>query len=92
MLNDQLALEGAEGIDIVFHVAANADGSASAADLRSGSSSNVIGSINDLEANRYNNVKCFMFPSILAPIGNLEPGICEKKYRRLANTSIYEFI
>jgi len=65
-------------MDAVVHLAANTGVGASIADPRRDCVTNVIGTLNYLEACRQGGVKRFIFASSGAPIGNCEPPIHEE--------------
>jgi UDP-glucose 4-epimerase len=67
----------AAGADIMVHFAANAGVARSVADPMFDCMTNVIGSLNCLEAAREHNIKRFVFASSGAPIGEAEPPIHE---------------
>ena len=70
------------GIDLVVHLAANTGVAPSVTDPVLDMESNVVGTFNLLEASRKSNVKCFIFASSGAPIGETEPPIHEEKAPR----------
>jgi len=77
ILADHLALKAAKGMDVIVHLAANTGVGPSVADPRSDCVTNVIGTLNYLEAARHNQVKRFVFASSGAPVGECEPPIHE---------------
>jgi UDP-glucose 4-epimerase len=77
ILDDRLALKAAQGMDVIVHLAANTGVGPSVADPRSDCVTNVIGTLNYLEAARHNKVKRFVFASSGAPVGECEPPIHE---------------
>ena len=79
IMDEDLALKTAKGIDVLVHLAANTGVEPSVKDPRSDCVTNVIGTLNYLEAARYNNIKRFIFASSGAPIGECEPPIHEQK-------------
>lgn len=78
ILNDQLALKAARGVDGIVHLAANTGVGPSVENPRLDCTTNVIGTLNYLEAARHNTVKRFVFASSGAPIGECEPPIHEE--------------
>ena len=78
ILDDQLALKAAQGVDIIVHLAANTGVAPSVENPRTDMESNVIGTFNLLEAARINGVDRFIFASSGAPIGECEPPIHEE--------------
>jgi UDP-glucose 4-epimerase len=78
ILDDQLALRAARGIDVIVHLAASTGVAPSVEDPRSDCITNVIGTLNYLEAARQNNVKRFVFASSGAPLGECEPPLHEE--------------
>lgn len=77
ILDEKLALNVAQGIDVIVHLAANTGVAPSVKDPRSDCMNNVIGTLNYLEAARHNSVKRFIFASSGAPVGECEPPIHE---------------
>jgi UDP-glucose 4-epimerase len=77
ILDEELAKTAAQGIDTIVHLAANTGVAPSVEDPRADCITNVIGTLNYLEAARHNNVKRFIFASSGAPIGECEPPIHE---------------
>ncbi len=78
VMDDQLALMLAKGVDVIVHLAANTGVGLSVEDPRSDCLNNVIGTFNYLEAARQNGVNRFVFASSGAPIGECEPPIHEE--------------
>lgn len=78
ILDDQLALKASQGVDVIVHLAANTGVGPSVEDPRSDCVTNVIGTLNYLEAARQNQVKRFIFASSGAPVGECEPPIHEE--------------
>jgi UDP-glucose 4-epimerase len=72
-----LALRVCAGADALVHLAANTGVGPSVANPRLDCTTNVVGTLNYLEACRQNNVKRFVFASSGAPIGECEPPIHE---------------
>lgn len=79
IIDDKLALAVAQGADIIVHFAANTGVGPSVENPRMDCVTNVIGTINYLEAARHNKVKRFVFASSGAPVGECEPPIHEEK-------------
>jgi UDP-glucose 4-epimerase len=73
-----LAQRATDGVDAVVHLAANTGVGPSIADPRQDCTTNVIGTLNYLEACRQAGVKRFVFASSGAPVGECEPPIHEE--------------
>lgn len=78
ILDYDLAVKAAEGIDVIVHFAASTGVPASVEDPRFDCISNVIGTLNYLEAARHSEAKRFIFASSGAPIGECDPPIHEE--------------
>jgi UDP-glucose 4-epimerase len=79
ILDEELALRAAEGADVIVHLAANTGVMPSIEDPRSDCMSNVVGTLNYLEAARHNDVRRFVFASSGGTtIGEAEPPIHEE--------------
>ncbi|WP_457571125.1 NAD-dependent epimerase/dehydratase family protein [Desulfovulcanus sp.] len=78
ILDEKLALQAAQGMDIIVHLAANTGVAPSVDNPRMDCLTNVIGTLNYLEAARHNSVKRFVFASSGAPAGEVEPPIHEE--------------
>jgi UDP-glucose 4-epimerase len=78
ILDEQLALEVARGVDVIVHLAANAGVGSSVQGPRSDCLVNVIGTLNYLEAARVNEVRRFVFASSCAAVGERQPPIDEE--------------
>jgi len=78
ILDDKLAIKVAQGMDIIVHLAANTGVAPSVENPRSDCLNNIIGTLNYLEAARYNRIKRFVFASSGAPVGECEPPIHEE--------------
>lgn len=78
ILDERLAANVAQDMDIVVHLAANTGVAPSVADPRMDCVTNVLGTFNYLEAARVNSVKRFVFASSGAPAGECEPPIHEE--------------
>lgn len=77
-IDEPLAHRLSNGMDVIVHLAANAGVEASVRDPRFDCMTNVIGTLNYLEAARHNDVKRFIFASSGAPIGECAPPIHEE--------------
>lgn len=71
-------LQCCQHIDIVIHLAANTGVDRSVDDPIGDMETNVLGTLNMLEASRLNKVKRFVFASSGAPLGEVEPPIHEE--------------
>jgi len=78
ILDEGLALEASNGINMIVHLAASTGVAESVAEPRSDLVANVIGTLNYLEAARHSQVKRFIFASSGAPVGEREPPIHEE--------------
>jgi len=78
IMDEQLAVQVAEGADVIVHFAANTGVGPSVENPRMDCLNNVIGTFNYLEAARAGKVKRFIFASSGAPIGECEPPIHEE--------------
>src|SRR5215212_1268924 len=79
ILDEGLALRAAEGADVIVHFAANTGVMPSIEDPRADCMSNVIGTLNYLEAARHDDVGRFVFASSGGTvIGEAEPPIHEE--------------
>lgn len=78
ILDQELALRAGEGAEVIVHLAANTGVGPSVEDPRFDCVTNVIGTLNYLEAARLNRVKRFVFASSGAPVGECEPPIHEE--------------
>ena len=78
ILDEKLALEAAKGMDIIVHLAANTGVGPSVENPRLDCVTNIIGTLNYLEAARHNKVKRFVFASSGAPVGECTPPIHEE--------------
>ena len=76
--DEPLASLACQGIDCVIHLAANTGVIPSIEDPKADCTSNVIGTLNYLDASRKNSVKRFVFASSGAPLGEQEPPIHEE--------------
>ncbi|MDX5893193.1 NAD-dependent epimerase/dehydratase family protein [Rubrobacter radiotolerans] len=78
ILNEGLALRAAAGADVIVHFAANTGVAPSVEDPRADCYSNVIGTLNYLEAARASGVGRFVFASSGAAVGEVEPPLHEE--------------
>lgn len=78
ILNAELAVTACEGFDVIIHLAANTGVAPSVADPRMDCETNVLGTLNYLEAARHNEIKRFVFASSGAPAGEVTPPIHEE--------------
>jgi len=78
ILDENLAIQAAQGMDIIVHLAANTGVAPSVENPRMDCLTNVIGTLNYLEAARHNSVKRFVFASSGAPVGEVDPPIHEE--------------
>ncbi len=78
ILDEQLALDVAEHMDVIVHLAANTGVTPSVENPRMDCVTNVLGTLNYLEAARIKNVGRFVFASSGAPAGECEPPIHEE--------------
>ena len=78
ILNENLALNAAQDVDVIVHLAANTGVGPSVENPRKDCLNNVIGTLNYLESARHNSVKKFIFASSGAPIGECTPPIHEE--------------
>lgn len=78
ILDADLALSAARGADIIVHLAANTGVQPSVEDPRADCVTNVMGTLNYLEAARLRDVSRFVFASSGAPIGECTPPIHEE--------------
>ena len=79
ILDEELALRAAEGADVIVHLAANTGVMPSIEDPRADCMSNVIGTLNYLEAARHDSVSRFVFASSGGTtIGDATPPIHEE--------------
>jgi UDP-glucose 4-epimerase len=78
ILDADLALAAAAGANVIVHLAANTGVAPSVENPRADCVTNVIGTLNYLEAARHGRVGRFVFASSGAPIGECEPPIHEE--------------
>jgi len=78
ILDEDLAIRASSGADVIVHLAANTGVGPSVDDPRTDCVTNVIGTLNYLEAARSNRIKRFVFASSGAPVGECEPPIHEE--------------
>jgi UDP-glucose 4-epimerase len=77
-MNEDLAPAVCTGADVIVHLAANTGVAPSVENPRADCQTNVIGTLNYLEAARTNNVSRFVFASSGAPVGECNPPIHEE--------------
>ena len=80
--NPQTCLEATKGVELIVHLAANADVAYSIQDPQFDFENNAVGTLNMLEAARKNKVSTFIFASSAAPLGNAIPPIHENSVCR----------
>ncbi len=73
-----LAVNACEGFDVIVHLAVNTGVAPSVDNPRKDCETNVLGTLNYLEAARHCKVPRFIFASSGAPIGEVEPPIHEE--------------
>ena len=78
ILDERLALQAAEGAEVIVHLAANTGVAPSVEDPRRDCMSNVLGAFNYLEAARHSGVQRFVFASSGAAVGEVEPPLHEE--------------
>lgn len=78
ILDENLALKVTPGVDVIVHLAANTGVAPSVDNPRMDCVTNVIGTLNYLEAARQNKIPRFVFASSGAPIGECTPPIHEE--------------
>jgi len=78
ILDPDLAIKAAQGMDVIVHLAASTGVGPSVEDPRKDMEANVIGTFNYLEAARKNRESTFIFASSGAPIGECEPPLHEE--------------
>lgn len=78
ILDEKLAVEVTEGVDIIVHLAANTGVAPSVKNPRFDCITNIVGTLNYLEAAREHTIKRFIFASSGAPAGECEPPIHEE--------------
>ncbi|MCS3830954.1 nucleoside-diphosphate-sugar epimerase [Salinibacter ruber] len=78
VLDSEGARKAATGIDVIVHLAANTGVAPSVEDPRHDCETNVIGTLNMLEAARHQDVSRFVLASSGAPIGECDPPIHEE--------------
>jgi len=78
ILDEKLALAATAGCNIIVHLAANTGVGPSVENPRADCYVNVIGTLNYLEAARFNKIPRFIFASSGAPAGEVEPPIHEE--------------
>jgi UDP-glucose 4-epimerase len=78
ILDDSLAIKVTKDVDVIIHLAANTGVAPSVENPRMDCVTNIIGTLNYLEAARQNQVQRFVFASSGAPIGECTPPIHEE--------------
>lgn len=78
ILDEDITMKAAAGAEIIVHLAANTGVGPSVENPRLDCVTNVIGTLNMLEAARHSDVKRFVFASSGAPVGEVEPPIHEE--------------
>jgi UDP-glucose 4-epimerase len=78
IMDEQLAMAVCAGADVIVHLAANTGVAPSVENPRADCQTNVIGTLNYLEAARGNDVMRFVFASSGAPVGECDPPIHEE--------------
>lgn len=76
--NEGIAQKATKGVDVIVHLAANTGVAPSVADPRADYQTNVLGTLNYLEAARINRIPRFVFASSSAPVGEVQPPIHEE--------------
>lgn len=79
ILHADNAQKHVSGADIIVHLAANTGVASSVENPRHDCTTNIIGTLNYLEAARHQNVSRFILASSGAPLGEVEPPIHEEK-------------
>lgn len=79
IMDESAIATASKGADVIVHLAANTGVGPSVDDPRSDCTTNVIGTLNCLEAARHGGVRRFVFASSGAPVGECEPPIHEEK-------------
>lgn len=77
ILDEELALRAAKGADVIVHFAANTGVAPSVENPRTDCLTNVVGTLNYLEAARHCGVGKFVFASTGAALGEVEPPLHE---------------
>ena len=78
ILDEQFVRDVSAGVDVVVHLAANTGVGPSVSDPRSDCLTNVIGTLNCLEACRHHGIPSLVFASSGAPVGECEPPLHEE--------------
>jgi UDP-glucose 4-epimerase len=78
ILSEEFVSAVVSGVDVVVHLAANTGVPKSVDDPRSDCLTNVVGTLNLLEAARCHKIRRFVFASSGAPVGECEPPITEE--------------
>jgi len=78
VLDAELALRAARGAEVIVHLAGNTGVAPSVKDPRKDCMSNVVGTLNYLEAARHNGIDRLVFASSGAALGEVEPPLQEE--------------
>lgn len=78
ILDADLAIKLGRDVDVIVHLAANTGVEPSVSNPRQDCQTNVIGTLNYLEACRIHSVRRFVFASSGAPVGEIEPPVHEE--------------
>jgi UDP-glucose 4-epimerase len=78
IMDNNLCIEVSKNIDCIIHLAANTGVPQSVKNPRLDMETNVVGTVNMLEAARINGISKFIFASSGAPVGEIEPPIHEE--------------
>lgn len=78
VLDPSMVMRAASGMDVIVHLAANTGVGPSVIDPKKDCETNVLGTLNMLEAARSEHVNRFVFASSGAPVGVCEPPIHEE--------------
>ena len=82
ILDEEAVQQATRGAEVVVHLAANTGVAPSVQDPRTDCLTNVLGTLNCLEAARHAGVRRFVFASSGEPLGEVEPPIHEGKVPR----------
>jgi UDP-glucose 4-epimerase len=85
ILDEKLVVEATNGAEVIVHLAANTGVGPSVEDPMADCRTNVIGTLNSLEAARENEVGKFVFASSGAPLGEQVPPVHEEMAPRPAS-------
>ena len=78
IMDSKLAMDASKGVDVIVHLAANAGVYTSVENPRMDCETNVIGTLNYLEATRHSGIRRFVFASSGATAGEVTPPIHEE--------------